>query len=146
LEEMLAAARQDGQELFIVSAFRSFTDQMSVKSGYTVRYGTTAANSFSADQGYSEHQLGTTVDVTTRDIGAGLAGFSKTDEYRWLRDNAYLYGFVLSYPEENDFYQFEPWHWRFVGRELARVLHERNEYFYDMDQRAIDDYLISLFD
>jgi hypothetical protein len=62
-------------------------------------------------------------------------------------DNAHRYGFILSYPEGNDFYIFEPWHWRFVGRDLARHL-DRNEdeTFYTMDQRDINEYLLEIFE
>ena len=104
------------------------------------------ANQFSADQGYSEHQLGTALDFATTEIGAGFDGFEKTDAYRWLLDNAYQYGFILSYPQNNNYYQFEPWHWRFVGRDLAKKLSKEDKNFYDLDQREIDEYLISFFD
>ncbi len=145
LEDMIEEAKEDDVELLVVSAYRSFDEQRFLKSTYSVQYGS-GANTFSADQGYSEHQLGTTVDFTTRDIGGGLAGFEKTDAYAWLLKYAYRYGFVLSYPERNGYYIFEPWHWRFVGEDLARELHRRDMYFYDMDQREIDSYLISIFD
>lgn len=145
LTALMRAAREDDVELFIVSGYRSFDAQAGIKSSYAVRYGS-GANSFSADQGYSEHQLGTTVDVTTRDVGAKLTGFEKTKAYTWLVDNAYRYGFILSYSEKNAFYIFEPWHWRFVGTKLARMLHEEGKRFYDLDQREIDQYLISIFD
>lgn len=145
LVSLMRAARESNNELFVASGYRSFDAQGGIKSSYTVRYGG-GANSFSADQGYSEHQLGTTVDVTTRDIGAKLTGFEKTKAYTWLMDNAYRYGFILSYPEKNEFYIFEPWHWRFVGTKLARMLHEEGKRFYDLDQRDIQTYLVSLFD
>ena len=104
------------------------------------------ANSFSADQGYSEHQLGTAIDFTTLELGSDFSSFEKTDAYKWLLDNAYEYGFILSYPKDNTYYQFEPWHWRFVGKSLANTLHQENKNFYDVDQRTIDSYLISIFD
>jgi D-alanyl-D-alanine carboxypeptidase len=111
-----------------------------------VTYGAGTANQFSADQGYSEHQLGTTVDFTTSSVGATFSGFEDTESYRWLRDEAHRYGFVLSYPPNNSYYQFEPWHWRFVGVDLAQDLHQDDTYFYDLDQREINEYLITLFD
>jgi D-alanyl-D-alanine carboxypeptidase len=145
LEDLFRAAQKDGIDIKILSAYRSFGEQVSIKSNYTVVYGS-GANRFSADQGYSEHQLGTTVDFTSSENGLVLAGFSDTSAYKWLSDNAYKYGFVLSYPENNDYYQFEPWHWRFVGTNLARRLHEDNMNFYSLDQPTIDNYLISFFD
>jgi LAS superfamily LD-carboxypeptidase LdcB len=132
--------------LLVDSAYRSFGTQASLKNTYKVIYGAGTANSFSADQGYSEHQLGTAVDFTTPDIGGGLSGFEKTDQYTWLQNNAYKYGFVLSYPENNSYYIFEPWHWRYVGIDLANRLHRDGKNFYDMDQRDIDNYLSLIFD
>jgi LAS superfamily LD-carboxypeptidase LdcB len=146
LEEMIDEARQDGIELFISSAFRSFNEQNALKTNYSVTYGAGTANQFSADQGYSEHQLGTTVDIITTGLGGQLTGFEGTQAYEWLKSNAYKYGFVLSYPENNQFYIFEPWHWRFVGVKLAKYLHGQDKNFYDLDQRKIDDYLVYLFD
>ncbi len=145
LLDLLRAARNNGMDLKIISAYRSFGEQSVLKGAYTVSYGS-GANTFSADQGYSEHQLGTTIDFTTTSVGSSFSGFSKTKEYEWLIQNAYKYGFIVSYPKENTFYQFEPWHWRFVGKSLAERLNEEKQSFYDLNQRAIDAYLINIFD
>lgn len=144
-EKMMAAAEKDGIGLELVSGYRSFGEQAIVKQGYKVVYGT-GANQFSADQGYSEHQLGTTVDFTTPEIKAIFDGFEKTKAYKWLQENAHKFGFILSYPQNNAYYQFEPWHWRFVGVALATKLHEDGKFFYDLPQREIDEYRISIFD
>ena len=145
LLDMMNDAKRHGANLLVISGFRSFGDQSSLKSSYKFTYGS-GANQFSADQGYSEHQLGTTVDFTSFDLGADFGSFGKSKEYEWLLDNAYKYGFIISYPEGNAYYQYEPWHWRFVGRSLAERLHEEKQNFYDLDQRQIDAYLIKLFD
>lgn len=145
LQKMLAGANQSGLQLQVASAYRSFGTQASLKAAYKVTYGTTKANQFSADQGYSEHQLGTTLDFTTPAIGGELTGFEKTKESDWLIANAYQYGFILSYPNNNTYYIYEPWHWRFVGVDLATRLHREGKYFYDIDQRTIDSYLAVLF-
>jgi zinc D-Ala-D-Ala carboxypeptidase len=145
LKDMLEDALKDGVKLWVVSAFRSFDEQRALKGAYTVTYGS-GANTFSADQGYSEHQLGTTLDFTTENLGGGLTNFESTAAYTWLLENAHKYGFALSYPKDNAYYVFEPWHWRFVGTDLARDLHRDGKFFYDMDQRDIDAYLISIFD
>jgi D-alanyl-D-alanine carboxypeptidase len=144
-EEMMEDARDDGVEMYVVSAYRSFEYQAELKGRYLVTYGS-GANAFSADQGFSEHQLGTSVDFTAPGLGGGLEGFDQTEAYEWLLDNAHKYGFVLSYPEGNQFYVFEPWHWRFVGEDLAEDLHDDEAHFYDWSQREIDEYLISIFD
>jgi LAS superfamily LD-carboxypeptidase LdcB len=146
LERLLESARASGVELLVASAFRSFETQASLKSEYKIVYGVGTANQFSADQGYSEHQLGTSVDFTTPEVGGLFTQFRTDPAYQWLLDNAYKYGFVLSYPEKNTYYKFEPWHWRFVGVLLADFLHKEKKYFYDLDQRQIDAYLIKLFD
>lgn len=145
LEDLLAAARRDDIDLKIVSAYRSFDEQTEVKGQYSQVYGT-GANAFSADQGYSEHQLGTTVDLTTVEVGGAYTSFKDSEAYEWLQKNGYKYGFILSYPEDNSFYIFEPWHWRFVGTDLARELHAEDESFYNLDQRDINEYLLNFFD
>ena len=145
LDKMIDDALNDGVKIWIVSAYRSFGEQAGLKGAYTSTYGT-GANTFSADQGYSEHQLGTALDFTTEGIGGGLTGFDKTPAYAWLQKNAHKYGFTLSYPKGNKYYVFEPWHWRFVGKGLAGDLYSNQAFFYDWDQRKIDTYLISIFD
>jgi D-alanyl-D-alanine carboxypeptidase len=146
LERMLKRAGRDGVVLKIVSAYRSFGVQSSLKSGYLTTYGS-GANQFSADQGYSEHQLGTTVDLTTDPVGTNLTvSFETTPAYTWLKDNAYRFGFILSYPRGNAYYQYEPWHWRFVGVELATELYDDEMNFSDLEQREIDTYLVKIFD
>lgn len=146
LEDLLEEAENDEINLQIISAFRGFDEQKSLKSQYTVVYGETSANRFSADQGYSEHQLGTAVDFTTKELGLNYTSLENTEAYEWLKNNAYKFGFTLSYPPNNEYYIFEPWHWRFVGKSLAKKLHKEEKYFYDLDQREINKYLISLFD
>jgi len=146
LKDMMDEANDNDGNLFIASAFRSFGTQTVLKDNYTVTYGAGSANQFSADQGYSEHQLGTTVDLTTKSLNGNLNGFDKTPEYKWLQENAHEYGFILSYPSGNAYYKFEPWHWRFVGVELATKLHDDEKNFYNEDQRIIDSYLGKLFD
>lgn len=146
LQDLLEEAKNDDIALYVKSAYRSFDEQQALKGDYTVTYGAGTANSFSADQGYSEHQLGTAVDFITTGTGGQLAGFDQKPAYEWLQDNAYKYGFILSYPKNNGYYIFEPWHWRFVGVRLATDLHNEHKNFYDLDQRTIDTYLASIFD
>lgn len=146
LSAMLTEASSSAStSMRIVSGYRSFSDQISVKSGYKTLYGS-GANQFSADQGYSEHQLGTAIDITTPKLDGLSLQFEKQPAYVWLMENAHRFGFVLSYPKGNAYYQFEPWHWRFVGVALATKLHNDGKYFYDLTQREIDVYLISIFD
>lgn len=146
LEKLLEDAADDGLSLRVISGYRSFDTQKDLKSTYSVIYGAGTANTFSADQGYSEHQLGTTVDFTTPTIAGTATSFDQTPEFAWLQKNANEYGFVLSYPKGNAYYMYEPWHWRFVSRDLAEELYDIKRGFYDLDQREIDKYLADFFD
>jgi LAS superfamily LD-carboxypeptidase LdcB len=147
LTAMLDAANKKGVTLYVFSAYRSFYTQEALKQQYKVTYGAGTANQFSADQGYSEHQLGTAIDLITTGLGGELTpAFDQTEAYAWLADNAHKYGFTLSYPKGNSYYIYEPWHWRFVGVTLATKLYTDGDHFYDLDQRTIDTYLINIFD
>ncbi len=147
LESLLFNAKLNGVSLYVKSGYRSFAEQKSIKSAYSVTYGAGTANAFSADQGYSEHQLGSTVDFITTGLNGQLTTkFDSTAAYAWLLGNAYRYGFVLSYPKGNKYYMYEPWHWRFVGVKLATYLYNNKLNFYDLDQREIDKYLLNVFD
>lgn len=147
LQNLLTAASSSQVIMYVSSGYRSFGTQWKLKSDYAVTYGEGTANSFSADQGYSEHQLGTTVDFITGGFHGELSNaFNTTVAFKWLANNAYKYGFELSYPMGNSYYVYEPWHWRFVGVKLATYLHDNTKNFYDMDQRDIDTHLADFFD
>lgn len=146
LVRLIDSAKRENLNILVASSYRSFNSQAALKSAYKITYGTTKANSFSADQGYSEHQLGTTIDFSTKTLGANFYPFDKTAEYTWLLNHAHEYGFVISYPKSNSYYIYEPWHWRYVGVELATKIHNEGRFFYDYDQRTISDYLAKLFD
>lgn len=145
LEDLLEDAERDDIDLRVLSAYRSFDEQAQLKGQYLRTYGE-GANTFSADQGYSEHQLGTAVDFTTPEQAGRLSGFGETEAYEWMLDNAYKHGFILSYPDGNEFYVYEPWHWRFVGEDLARDLRRDDRTFYEVPQRELDEYRLELFD
>ncbi len=146
LNKLIDDAKKENTTLYVYSAYRSFNEQSALKKEYKIIYGAGTANSFSADQGYSEHQLGTTIDLITPGLGGVIDGFDTTPAYQWMLNNAYRYGFILSYPKNNTFYVYEPWHWRFVGIKLATYLHNQGKNFYDLDQRTIDTYLVNFFD
>lgn len=146
LLSMIDDAKKEGMDLLVVSAYRSFQTQTSLKAQNKVTFGANTANRFVAEQGYSEHQLGTTVDLTTSDIRAANMAFDKTKEYIWLQNNAHKYGFTLSYPKGNSYYAYEPWHWRFVGKALATQIYDDKINFYNLEQRYIDEYLVNIFD
>ena len=145
LKTMLDTSKAYGITLYVKSAYRSFAEQKSLKGAYGTIYGAGTANAFSAEQGYSEHQLGTAVDFISIGQNGNLTGFEKTAASAWLSSNAYKYGFILSYPKGNNFYVYEPWHFRFIGVGLATYLHDNNFYFYNVEQRNIDTYLVDMF-
>ncbi len=146
LVRMLDQANNEGVSLKIVSAYRSFGTQSTLKNDYLVTYGS-GANKFSADQGYSEHQLGTALDIANGLSKPALEiSFEDTSAFTWLTNNAYSYGFILSYSKNNVYFQYEPWHWRFVGVSLATRLHNDRITFSDLEQRIIDTYLVNIFD
>lgn len=120
LQEMFAAARKEGHQLVVNSSYRSYDTQAATYNYWVGLYGKEQADRTSARPGHSEHQLGTTADV-----GAGgryLEDFSGSPEARWLAENSWKYGFIVSYPEgkeEITGYAYEPWHVRFVGKDVA---------------------------
>ena len=121
LRRMWEAARADGIELLLTSAYRSFETQESLFRDYASRHGEDRANTFSARAGQSEHQLGTAVDFggTPADH---TSAFAETAPGRWLTARAHEFGFALSYPDgtqEITGYIFEPWHFRYIGLEAA---------------------------
>lgn len=146
LENMVRNATRDDAPILILSAYRSFGTQAGLKAGYSVTYGKGTANQFSADQGYSEHQLGSAIDFTTPQDKGNLDTFEKSPGFTWLQNHAHEYGFTLSYGKGNKFFQYEPWHWRFIGVQLATKLKNEGKTFYDLDQREINEYLVTIFD
>lgn len=130
LEELVAAARQKDLQLMLASGYRSYDFQQNLYNGYVRAYGQTEANKTSARPGYSEHQTGLAVDLepTTRQCEIE-ACFGDMPEGSWLAQNAWRYGFIIRYPkgaESLTGYEYEPWHLRYVGKELAAELHAQN--------------------
>ena len=87
---------------------------------YANQKGDEWADSVSARAGYSEHQTGYTLDIVT--YNANMSSFETTNEFKWLQDNAYKYGFILRYPKDKEDitgYSYESWHYRYVGKDVA---------------------------
>jgi D-alanyl-D-alanine carboxypeptidase len=127
LKAMASAARAAGRRFVIQSAYRSFKTQKATFDYWVRVHGYAVAIKESARAGHSEHQLGTTVDLRGyggaapwdyRDWGGTRVGL-------WLKANAWKYGFVMSYPKGKTAvtcYQYEPWHFRYVGRTRAAAI------------------------
>jgi D-alanyl-D-alanine carboxypeptidase len=117
LQEMIVAAEAQGVKLKIVSGYRSADYQAGLLRD-KLRRGMKldAALRINAPPGYSEHQSGCAVDLTTPRSKAADASFARTNAYAWLKKHAAEYGFHLSYPQNNPHgIEFEPWHWRYVS-------------------------------
>jgi D-alanyl-D-alanine carboxypeptidase len=122
LREMAEAARKAGKPLGVRSAHRSFATQKAIFRRESRRVGRQQALKFVARPGHSEHQMGTTIDFTAAGGGALSASFGTSPAGKWIARNGWKYGFVLSYPggkKRASCYGYEPWHWRYFGRELA---------------------------
>lgn len=131
LKEMFVAAQADGVELVFGSGYRSKALQRQFYESYVARDGQAAADRYSARPGTSEHQTGLAVDVTSPNLACHLEiCFENTPQGQWVADNAHIYGFIIRYLEGKENitgYQYEPWHLRYVGKELAAELHQTGQ-------------------
>lgn len=121
---MRGAAASSGLNLYISSGYRSFATQQSLYNRFVGSEGVVVADTHSARPGHSEHQTGLAIDVNTV-----APSFAYSAEGRWVAANAHLFGFVIRYPagkEPITGYMYEPWHLRYVGPELATLLHRSN--------------------
>lgn len=120
---LLEAASEAGHLVAVVSSYRSYETQRNTFDYHVNEFGLQEALRVSARPGHSEHQLGTTVDFSSTAVGYELVeAFGSTPEGLWLAEHAHEYGFILSYPEGKEAvtgYVYEPWHFRWIGRELA---------------------------
>jgi D-alanyl-D-alanine carboxypeptidase len=127
MAQLFADARSAGRPLQVVSGFRDWHTQQATFNYWVQVGGYEQALRTSARPGHSEHQLGTTFDVTTAG-GAdpwSYADWAATPTGAWMRDNAWRYGFVMSYPKgsfASTCYDYEPWHYRYVGRQAASAI------------------------
>lgn len=125
VEQLVAAAEADGVYVGMTSAYRSYYLQETLYNNYVARDGEELAIRYSARPGHSEHQTGLTVDFDDF-TGCGLDHcFESTPAGIWLQDNAADFGFVMRYPDGFEHitgFIYEPWHYRYVGKELAGAM------------------------
>ncbi len=138
LEELFKGAESSGYKFYGVSGFRSYSLQVDVYKDNISQYGNEEdANFYSAKPGESEHQLGLSIDVSTKEVNYQLSeSLGNTPAGKWLKENCYKYGFIIRFPEDKEKitgYSYEPWHIRYVGKDLAKIIHDNNitleEYF-----------------
>jgi len=132
LEEMAQAAADEGLTLVVLSAFRSYFYQSRLYTNYVIMDGQTEADRVSARPGFSQHQLGLAVDFNHLDNS-----LADTKEGMWLEKNASRFGWSNSYPdgyERLTGYSWESWHYRYVGKNLAKFI---DDYFNGVQQYAL---------
>lgn len=135
-----AAESEAGVSLAVQSAYRPYDMQKAIYDDEAAANGVAAADRDTARPGYSEHQTGLTADISAPSEGCTLqACFGETDAGTWLAQNAWRFGFILRYPPDKEQvtgYVYEPWHFRYVGPELAKELHDTGvttlEEFFDV--------------
>ena len=119
-QKLSDAAAQEGLDLYIGSDYRDYAYQVKIYNNYCEIYGSEQADSFSARPGYSEHQTGLTIDCNTIDDA-----FGETAEAVWLAEHCADYGFIIRFPDGKENitgYQYEPWHIRYVGVDIAKEI------------------------
>ena len=147
LEQLFAEADKQGHELLAVSGYRSYMRQKSIYDANLLKYGYDYTWLYSAMPGTSEHQTGLAIDISCATMNGILsAKFAESKEGKWVQENAYKYGFIIRYPSKKSNmtgYGYEPWHIRYVGQELAKILYDRkitlDEYYgYGLNKDLIE--------
>jgi D-alanyl-D-alanine carboxypeptidase len=137
LEKLFKQASADGIKLYGLSGYRSRATQVSVYNNNVKTQGQAEADKVSARPGFSEHQTGLAIDVSSQSAKFGLEEvFGTTKEGKWLAEHAHEAGFIIRYPKGKESitgYSYEPWHIRYVGLDIAKVVYENRwtleEYF-----------------
>lgn len=139
LEQMFEDAKNDGINLIGRSGYRSYSTQKATYASKVQSLGQEQADRFSAKPGASEHQTGLAIDIISSEYGSLHTDFQYTETYKWLINNCAKYGFILRYPKgkyDITGYNFEPWHYRYVGIEHAEKIMKENvtleEYLYSL--------------
>jgi len=138
---MYNAAEKDNIKIIINSSYRPYTEQKEIYDQYLEWYGQEKTDALAAHPGSSEHQTGLAIDVFTN--GYNSKNFDESDAFEWLTKNAYKYGFILRYPKDKEYltgYDYESWHYRYVGKEIAEYIQNNNitydEYYaYFLDEK-----------
>ncbi len=127
LETMFNSAAKDNIHLVALSGYRSYQRQNTIYNSNLKKYGQAYTDSVSAKPGHSEHQTGLAMDISAKSAGYSLTQrFGLTKEGKWLADNAHHYGYIIRYQKGKEHitgYTYEPWHIRYVGKELASYLY-----------------------
>jgi D-alanyl-D-alanine carboxypeptidase len=127
LKAMTAAAKAAGASLRVRSAYRSYATQVATFDSWVRSVGYAAALKVPARPGHSEHQLGTAIDFASAAGATYYPDWAKSKAGAWMTTNAWKYGFVMSYPKgklSSSCYNYEPWHYRYWGVAIAKLIHD----------------------
>lgn len=125
--EMSIDASILGLNIKTMSAYRSYEYQKNLYNKYLEEEEVSVVDTYSARPGHSEHQTGLAFDLYN--VIKDYNEFGSTDEYKWLKNNAYKYGFIFRYPKDKELitgYKFEPWHIRYVGIDISDYIYKNN--------------------
>ena len=126
-EEMAKDASKEKRKLVVMSAYRDYNYQVNLYNRYAKKDGKDKADTYSGRPGFSEHQTGLAIDIYNGKTV--YTKFEETKEFEWMQENAYKYGFILRFPKGKELetgYQYESWHYRYVGKEIAKEINEKN--------------------
>lgn len=127
LENMIKDIKKENLEITVVSGYRTKEYQEKLYNNYSKKEGKKNADTYSARPRHSEHELGLSIDVSSK--GGVMEQFAYTSEFLWMRKNSYKYGFILRYPEGKTHitgYKYESWHYRYVGKRIAKKMIKEN--------------------
>lgn len=139
-KKMLADMKKEGLKIYVVSAYRSVSYQENLYNYYLKSDSKKEVDTYSARPGYSEHHTGRALDISQ--VYNNLDAFEGSDEAEWVYENAYKYGFIVRYTEENmdvTGYIFEPWHITYVGQAVSQKMH-------DEQIKNLEEYVIKYVD
>lgn len=126
-EKLSEDAKKEDLNIVAMSTYRSYSYQVNLYNRYANTDGKEAADTYSGRAGHSEHQTGLAIDVYNKTTL--YTNFETTEEYKWMQKHAHEYGFILRFPKgkENETgYQYESWHYRYVGKNIAKYIHDNN--------------------
>lgn len=126
--EMYNAAKAQGLNLYVSTSYRNYNFQATLYNNYVNEDGQVNADTYSARPGYSEHQTGLAVDLGTTS-NHSITQFGNSEEFVWVNNNCWKYGFIRRYTDESEYitgYVTEEWHYRYVGKDIAKFIYENN--------------------
>lgn len=131
-------AKKLNYRIVVVSGYRSYTYQEKLFEYYVETKGMNYALMCSAKPGHSEHQTGLAIDVEGSNLDYNL--FEKSKEFEWMKKNAHKYGFILRYPKGKENitgFKYEPWHYRYVGKEVATIIYNNKLTFEEYHKKFV---------